>query len=441
MARESDGWAYKELGSVDLGDERRNERAKALLTRFAENPTASIPHACRGWAETMGAYRFVENPAVDWREILQPHWDCTRERMREHAVVLCLNDTTGLDFNGQNISGLGPLNYEAQRGMYLHPTYAVSTDRVGLGVLDAWMWAREFKDVDGKRGGIKESTRWIEGYERLAELAAELPSTRLVYVADREADITALMRRAEALGTPVDWLIRSTHDRSLDGGEKLWPKVLKTEAVGEIQFVMAAREGQKARTVKQALHMKRVTLRCGLAMTCVIAKEIGPPAGVKPVEWRLLTNRIPAGRDDLVELIDWYRARWEIEMYFHVLKNGCRVESLQLASIDRIERVLALFMIVAWRIAYLMRMGRTCPDLDAALFFDPDEIHGAYLLMRKRMPKGVPKLNEVLRLVAQLGGFLARKGDGEPGAKTIWEGLQQVITSAETLRALRCEAA
>lgn len=429
------------MGSVDLGDERRNERAKALLTRFAENPTASIPHACRGWAETMGAYRFVENPAVDWREILQPHWDCTRERMREHAVVLCLNDTTGLDFNGQNISGLGPLNYEAQRGMYLHPTYAVSTDRVGLGVLDAWMWAREFKDVDGKRGGIKESTRWIEGYERLAELAAELPSTRLVYVADREADITALMRRAEALGTPVDWLIRSTHDRSLDGGEKLWPKVLKTEAVGEIQFVMAAREGQKARTVKQALHMKRVTLRCGLAMTCVIAKEIDPPAGVKPVEWRLLTNRIPAGRDDLVELIDWYRARWEIEMYFHVLKNGCRVESLQLASIDRIERVLALFMIVAWRIAYLMRMGRTCPDLDAALFFDPDEIHGAYLLMRKRMPKGVPKLNEVLRLVAQLGGFLARKGDGEPGAKTIWEGLQQVITSAETLRALRCEAA
>src|SRR5512140_2329403 len=99
MARESDGWAYRELGSVNLGDERRNKRAKALLTRLAENPTASIPHACRGWAETMGAYRFVENQAIAWREIMQPHWDCTRERMREHAIVLCLNDTTGLDFN------------------------------------------------------------------------------------------------------------------------------------------------------------------------------------------------------------------------------------------------------------------------------------------------------------------------------------------------------
>lgn len=94
-----------------------------------------------------------------------------------------------------------------------------------------------------------------------------------------------------------------------------------------------------------------VKLRCGLALTCVIAKEIAPPAGVKPVEWRLLTNRVPAGADELVELIDWYRARWEIEMFFHVFKNGCRVQALQLSAVDRIERALALFMIVAWRIA------------------------------------------------------------------------------------------
>jgi len=97
------------------------------------------------------------------------------------------------------------------------------------------MWAREPKDADGKRGGIKESTRWIEGYERIAERAAELPGTRLVYMADREADIAALMQRADELGTPADWLIRSTHNRSLEGGDRLW---------------------QKARTVKQSLRMK-----------------------------------------------------------------------------------------------------------------------------------------------------------------------------------------
>ncbi|MBK3817178.1 IS4 family transposase, partial [Paraburkholderia aspalathi] len=116
-------------------------------------------------------------------------------------------------------------------------------------------------------------------------------------------------------------------------------------------------------------------------------------------------------------------------------------EALQLGAVDRIERALALFMIVAWRIAYLMRLGRTCPDLDATLFFDQDEIRGAYLLMKKRRPSQPPRLNEVIRLVAQCGGFLARKGDGEPGAKTIWEGLQRVMTAAEAIRSLRSEGA
>jgi len=108
-----------------------------------------------------------------------------------------------------------------------------------------------------------------------------------------------------------------------------------------------------------------------------------------------------------------------------------------LSGIDRIERALALFMVVAWRVTYLMRMGRTCPDLDATLFFEPDEIRGAYLLMKKPTPETPPRLNEVLRLIAQLGGFLGRKSDGEPGVKTIWQGLQKVMTAAETLAALR----
>src|SRR5450830_1715310 len=141
--------------------------------------------------------------------------------MAGQSVVLCLQDTTELDFNGQQASGLGPLSYEAQRGMYMHPTYAVSTAREPLGVLDAWMWAREPKDADGNLPGIKESLRWVEGYERLAELAPQLPQTRLVYMADREADIMALMVRARDLGDPVDWLLRSKHNRTLSEGDKL----------------------------------------------------------------------------------------------------------------------------------------------------------------------------------------------------------------------------
>lgn len=74
-----------------------------------------------------------------------------------------------------------------------------------------------------------------------------------------------------------------------------------------------------------------------------------------------------------------------------------------------------------------MRLGRTCPDLDAHLIFDPDEIRSAYLLTKTRAP-AQPKLNEVLLLIARLGGFLGRKGDGEPGAKTIWLGLRKVLS-------------
>jgi Transposase DNA-binding len=199
-----------------------------LAERLAEKPTASIPGACGGWAETQAAYRFLAQEEMDWRDILAPHWACSQARMREHAVVLCIQDSTEIDpsttlrtgFNGQAITGLGPLSYEAQRGMYLHTTYAVTLSREPLGVLDAWMWAREPKDANGERGGVKESIRWTEGYERVAELAADLPTTRLVYVADREADIAALMARARDLGHPADWLIRSQHNRALPEGGK-----------------------------------------------------------------------------------------------------------------------------------------------------------------------------------------------------------------------------
>lgn len=413
------------------------------MERFSGKPSASIPKSCNGWGETMATYRFLENDSVEWQDIMAPHWTQTQQRMGEHPVVLCLQDTTELNFNGQQITGLGPLSYEVQRGMYLHPTYAVTPDRLPLGVIDAWMWAREKLDANGIRPGMKESTRWIEGYGRVAEMAAEMPGTRLVYVADREADMIELMKYAQTNGTPADWLVRAKTDRALADSDKLWAHTLDSEPLGEISFTIGARDKQKARKVRQQLWAKRVALPAGRGMkveaTCLMALEIDAPAGIEPVEWRLLTNRTATTRDEVIELIDWYRARWDIEIFFHVLKNGCKVEAMQLSHIDNIERALALFMVVAWRIAYLMRLGRICPDLDASLFFDPDEIRGAYLLTKERRPDRPPTLNEVLRMVARVGGFLARKGDGEPGVKTIWQGIQEVRVAALTIKALRDE--
>jgi len=307
--------------------------------------------------------------------------------MRPHAVVLNIQDTTELDFNGRQTAGLGPLSYEAQRGMYLHPTYAVSPQREPLGVLDAWMWAREPRDADGVRGGIKESERWIEGYERVAERALELPQVR------------------------------------------------------QVVFDLLPGRGRQARRVTQSLRADVIELADGsgsrLSMHCVLAQEIDPPAGVKPVVWRLLSNRPIHTLEQATELVDWYRARWEIELFFLILKEGCRIEALQLGEVARIETALALYMVVAWRINRLIRLGRSLPQLPADLLFETDEWQAAYVLNKKKPPKTVPPLNTVVRLIAQLGGFLARKGDGEPGAKTLWLGLRNIAVFVQGLRFAR----
>lgn len=425
------GWAEAEFEGIELGDARRNRRVIHLVERLAERPTASLPGACQGWGETQGAYRLFGNDAVAPLALLEPHRASTIQRMTAHPVVLCLQDTTELNFHGQAIAGLGPLSYEAQRGMYLHPTLAVSPAREPLGILDAWTWARAFKDADGTRPGILESTRWVEGYERTAELAPRLPDTRLVYVGDREADMRELMMMARDLGHPADYLVRARHNRVLPMGQRLWSSVQASEPLGEVTFTLPAGRGRKARTVRQVLYAQSVRFADGrggkVSATCLIAQEIAAPPGVKPIVWRLLTNRSVSSLEEAAELIDWYRARWDIEVLFFTLKEGCRVEALQLGRIERIERALMLYLVIAWRIMQLMRLGRTLPDLDAELLLDADEIKAAYILTKTPLPKGAARLNEVIRLIARLGGFLGRKGDGEPGVKTLWLGLQRVM--------------
>jgi hypothetical protein len=137
------------------------------------------------------------------------------------------------------------------------------------------------------------------------------------------------------------------------------------------------------------------------------------------------------------QVLEWYRARWEIELLFLVLKEGCRVERLQLSTLERLETALAMYLIIAWRINRLMRLGRQLPELPAELFFEDIEWQAAFILTRQKPPKTAPTLNTVVRLVARLGGFLARKGDGEPGAKTIWLGLREINTFVRGVRFAR----
>ena len=346
------GWAEEEFETLDLGDPRLKRRAVLLAERLSQKPGASIPGACASWSETVAAYRFLGNDEVSWDSVMAAHWGASQKRMAQHSAVLCIQDTTELDYNGQQMQGLGPLSCEAQRGMYLHPTYVVTPEREPLGIINAWMWAREFKDGDKPRGALLQSRRWVESYEIMAEQALKLPGTRHVFVGDRESDILALMVKAQELAYAADYLVRCQHNRALPQGGKLWEEVMQSECIGQVVFEMPGGRGRKARTVKQEIRMQRLSLSDGkekgkekgqIEVTCLVASEINAPAGTQPVVWRLLTNRAATTLQEACELIDWYRARWEIEMFFSVLKVGLQVENLQLGDTKKLQTALALY--------------------------------------------------------------------------------------------------
>lgn len=420
-------------GGLELGDARRTRRLIKLVEDLSARPTGSIPVASGGWAETKAAYRLLDNPALEWCEMLEVHTARTVERLKGEEVVLCIQDTTELDFTTQpGIAGLGRLSDDAQHGMYVHPTLMVTPQGLALGVMDAWMWARKPKG----QPDVKESTRWVEGYTIVADLAETLPATRLVYVADREGDLRALMDAAARRGHPADWLVRAQYDRNTTEGDPLWTQVVRNDPLGEVEFILSAAPDRSARTVRQTLYRDTVTLPAhagapAVTVTAILAREEQPPAGEKPIVWRLLTNRSAETLETVVELIDWYRRRWLIEIFFRILKSGCRVEALQLGCLERLERALVIYLIIAWRILHLVTWGRECPDLPCEIVFDPEEWQAAWIVARRTPPPDTPPpLDLMVRLIAGFGGFLGRKSDGYPGPKALWEGLQKVYAFA-----------
>ena len=448
QSRGSEGsWASAELRGAEFGDRRLNARAERLLEQWGAKPSLSIPAACGGWAETQGAYRFLSNEKVSWEKILEPHGEATRHRLRGQPVVLAIQDTTELDFGGKkDIAGLGPLSYAAQRGMYVHPTLLVTPQRVALGVWDAWLWARE-ADHHGCSAQrrhwpieAKESRRWVEGYERVDELAAEEPDTQLIYVADREGDIYEVFaagERAAPSGRHAEFLIRAVHDRALlEEQTTLKAHLDAAPVLGTVTFQLPRAPGRPARAVTQTLRATRVRLKpprrtghtlAPVTVSALLAEEAHPPSGTQPLRWLLLSSLLIETREQFLEVIDYYLCRWEIELFFRVLKGGCEVEALQLEALDRLEPALALYLIIAWRVLYLMRLGRQCPALPCDVVFDDAEWRAVYLVTQHRPPPSEPPpLAEMLAMVASLGGHPGRKGDGPPGAKTLWIGLQRM---------------
>lgn len=385
-------WVEEEMATVDFQDQRLNQRVKTVLSRLASKPQLSIPAACRGWDETQAAYRLFDNVKVTADKILQPHRSKTQERMKEHPLVLCIQDTSELNYSHQTETvGLGPLSYETHRGLLLHPTLAVTPDKLCLGVLDTLIWARDDEHFHKRKARAsksideKESRRWLDGYRHVCEIAKTMPTTQCVYMSDREGDIYEIFAEGYAQNHQADWLIRAAQNRLLQDDESLAEALIHADVMGTISYELPANHRRSSKSVVQELKAARVTLRpperrsgeqlACLNVTVLMAQEINPPNGEEPLTWILLTNLAVTTAEQAKEKIQWYLCRWQIEVYFKVLKSGCKIQHLQLEHVDRLKPALALYMIIAWRVLYLTLLGRECPDIECDVVFEEKEWH------------------------------------------------------------------
>jgi hypothetical protein len=438
-------WAEEELGRADLGDRRLEKRLVSLLRDFYNRPQASIPEACRSRAKTKAAYRFLEHPEMTMDKVLAAHYEATIERIKKEKIVLTVQDTTTLNYTTHPATeGLGLIGYRKTGGLglILHDTLAFDPEGVALGLVNAQCWARDEADYGKKKRRKelpieqKESNKWLVSYQKTVEVQKRCPGATLVSVGDREADIYELfelaLRESNALGAKL--LVRASHDRILGEGQgHLWQK-LAEQAVSGIQEVRIPRRVNRPSRVARLevrfaqISLKPPPLKAGmpvLSVWGVLAREVDAPADIEPIEWLLLTTLEVTTFEQAVEKIRWYTLRWSIEVYHRTLKSGCKIEERQLGTADRIETCLGIDMLVAWRIMHLTKLGRETPDVPCTVYFEEAEWKAlaAYLTRNPVPPQKTPTLREAVRMVATLGGFIGRKGDGEPGAQTLWIGL------------------
>jgi len=451
-------WASEETKTANFGDNRLNKRMEVILQQLGDKPTMSIPTACGGWAETLAAYRFFDNDKVTFEQVLESHVDSTMERISCYPVVLLVQDTTDLIHTiTKGSKGLGTIKETEKREVFLHPTIAITPDRLCLGVVDADIWTREEKSPRSARRNKpineKESSHWLNSYQNSCGISGIIPKTHFVNIADREGDIYEWFLETEQYSpdTRSDWIIRAAQDRCLDKSDKqakkIWNKLEKQPILGTIKFTLPASGTREARVVEQTVRSSCVTIRApyrtgykysDVKVNAVLAREISPPIGVEPIEWLLLTSMKVDTFEKAVTIIEWYTCRWEIEIFFRTLKSGCQVEKLQLETAERLEPCLALYMIVAWRILFVTMLGRIYPELDSELIFEPEEWQAVHFVLNQTpLPPTPPSISELISMIAQLGGYLGRKHDSPPGPKAIWIGLQRMRDFVLVLDAIK----
>ena len=446
-------WAEEEFGQAQLGDGRLRKRLFVLARDFYARPQSNVPQSCGGdQAKTKAAYRFFDHPQVTMEAVLQSHYEATAQRVAREAVVLAPQDTSFLDYNSHPATeNLGPIGRteDGLIGLVMHDTMAFNLEGTPLGLLNVQCWARDPKQFGKKHRRRqlafeeKESVKWLRSLEALARVQSQCPHTQLVSVGDREADIYELFVWATAQVGRPHLLVRAEHNRHVQEEHGyLWEQLAAAPVAGIKPVRLPRRPHRPARVAELEVRFAAVELRApktraklpNVGLWAVWAREAHAPAGTEPVEWMLLTSLPVENFEQACQKLDWYTRRWGIEVFHRTLKSGCKIEDRQLGGADRIEACLAIDLVVAWRIFHLTKLGRETPHVPCTVFFEEIEWQALVGFIRKDPipPAQPPTLREAIRMVASLGGFLGRKGDGEPGTQTMWLGLQRLDDIVET---------
>ena len=448
-------WAEQQFGSCELGDERRTKRMVKLAAQAAAKPDAATPKQTERWGDCKAAYRLFDQNDVTFDAVIAPH--CAATRAVGPGTWLVINDTTEINFGyDRDLPGVGRVGSTAEgRGFYLHTALVAAADGqelIGLAAQD--LYTRPLQKVtrvsSARRKKLaRETDVWGRVIDRVGPPPAE---ARFVHVCDRGADNFDVY--CHLLEQRVGWVIRAAQLKRLvhdhEGCvQSLEQMLADQETVGSYELEVRANKDQPARTAVLEVRSVRIVVRrprsgvsryvrmrgvIEIPMWAVEVREACPPRGVEPLRWVLLTSEPVRGFADAWRIIEWYEKRPLIEEYHKCLKTGCRVESRQYQTADRLAPVIGLLSILAVRLLHLKMVARQQPEQSAAEVVPARWLAALPLILKKRTP--IKTVREFFRGLASLGGFLGRKGDGEPGWQTIWGGLETLLLCLRGAEAL-----
>jgi len=431
---EDAAWIAQQFAQVDLGDTRRARRAQRLALSMLQAPGKGLPQQTQTWGGLKAAYRLLHGDGVTREKLMRPHFEHTLAAARVQPFTLFVQDTTELDFTSMaHAEGYGPIGNNHGAGLLVHSLLALTPagEVLGLGTQHSWARALDppHKQTETRSQRQARSGKESEVWPQLLETVGPVPQGQCwVSVGDRGSDSFDYWMRAGAIGWRC--LSRIFTDRRTADNSHLLTRARELPAQGQKVVEQRARPGQAART----LHLN---LAWGSMQVLpprnhpTLKKQ--PPLDVSivrcwddkhSVEWLLLATWPVESLDAATQCIQWYEQRWSIEEFHKCLKSGCRVESSQLKDAKSVDVLLGFCSIVAVRLLALARLARLKPDEPASRHIDP--VYLTVLCAMRKLESRTLTVRGYWREVARIGGFLARTLDGDPGWKTLWEGLMKL---------------